>query len=136
MDVISLCEDHSDNLWVGTYAHGLLRFNRHTGQFKTFRHDPLDPHSLADDFVRRLLVDHNGTLWAGTEGGLSRFNAVAQQFTTYKFGPSDKKPYYLEIVEDRTGALWLGTELSGLQRFDPATGKLRTFEHDIDRPRL
>jgi ligand-binding sensor domain-containing protein len=64
-DVIAIREDHSGNIWVGTYGHGLHRFNPRTGQFKTYRHDPADPHSLSNDIVSRLLVDHNGTLWAG-----------------------------------------------------------------------
>jgi len=134
MDVISLCEDHAGNLWVGTYGHGLLRFDRRSGKFKIFKHNPADPHSLSDDFVRRLLVDHNGTLWAGTQDGLDRFDSMSEGFTTYNLGPRDKKLYYLELVEDRQGALWLGTEFSGLQRFDPVTGQFKTYQHDIDDP--
>jgi ligand-binding sensor domain-containing protein/two-component sensor histidine kinase len=131
-DAIALCEDHSGNLWVGTFGHGLLRFDRRTGQFKTYRHNPADPHTLSDDIVSRLLVDHSGTLWAGTESGLSRFDAVTQRFTTYNLGTQDRSLAYLELVEDRGGALWLGTHSSGLQRFDPATGEFKTYEHDAN----
>jgi ligand-binding sensor domain-containing protein len=63
-DVITIGEDRSGNLWVGTYGHGLLRFDRRTGQFQTYLHNPADPYSLSNDIVSRLLVDHNGTLWA------------------------------------------------------------------------
>ncbi len=41
---------------------------------------------------------------------------------------------YLELAEDQKGALWLGTEASGLYRFDPATGRFTSYEHDIGRP--
>jgi ligand-binding sensor domain-containing protein len=75
-DVITIREDHSGNLWVGTYGHGLHRFDPRTGRFKTYRHDPADPHSLSNDFVSRLLVDHNGTLWAATQDALNRFDAA------------------------------------------------------------
>ena len=61
--------DGSGNLWVGTYGHGLHRFDRGTGEFSTYRHNPADPHSLSNDIVMRLLVDHHGTLWAGTADG-------------------------------------------------------------------
>ena len=134
-DVITLRDDHAGNLWVGTYGHGLLRFDRRTRRFVPYLHDPADPHSLSNDFVMRLLVDHRGTLWVGTESGLNRFDAVTQRFTTYKLGPRDSNAVYLELVEDREGALWLGTEFSGLQRFDPATGKVEIYRHDINRPR-
>ena len=132
-DVIAIREDHSGYLWVGTYGHGLLRFDRRTGRFKTYRHNPEDPHSLSDDIVSRLLVDHNGTLWAGCQDGLNRFDAATERFTVYKLTPHGNRAY-LELVEDREGILWLGTDSSGLQRFDPATGQIAAFEHETDRP--
>ena len=130
-DVITIGEDRSANLWVGTYGHGLLRFDRRTGHFQTYLHNPADPYSLSNDIVARVLVDHNGTLWAATKDGLNRFDAATGRFTVYKVDP---RADYLELVEDRQGALWLGSEYSGLHRFDPATGKFTIYEQDINRP--
>jgi ligand-binding sensor domain-containing protein/signal transduction histidine kinase len=132
-DVITICEDHSGNLWVGTYGHGLHRLNPRTGQFKTYRHNPADPYSLSNDIVSRLLVDHNGTLWAGTQDALDRFDAATERFTTYKF-ESYEELDYVELAEDRDGSLWLGTDTAGLRHFDPATGRVTMYQHDIDRP--
>jgi streptogramin lyase/signal transduction histidine kinase len=132
-DVVSLREDPSGDLWVGTYGHGLLRFEPRTGKFRAYKPDPADPHSLSNDTVLCLLFDHSGTLWAGTYTALSRFDAAAQQFTTYNLGPPDKSPAYLALVEDREGSLWLGTRFSGLQRFNPATGEVQTYEQDTNR---
>ena len=133
-DVITIREDRSGNLWVGTYGHGLLRFDRRTGQFKTYEHDPADPYSLSNDIVPRLLVDHNGTLWAATWDGLNRFDAATGRFTTYKPDPPSRRQFYLELVEGREGALWLGTHSAGLHRFDPATGQFTIYQHDMNRP--
>lgn len=132
-DAIAICADRSGNLWVGTYSHGLYRFDRKTGRFKRFQHNPADPYSLSNDIVTRLLVDHNGTLWAATWDGLDRFDPVTERFTTYKL-ETDKTPWYLELVEDRKGALWLGSSSLGLQRFDPATGQLTGYQHDMNHP--
>jgi signal transduction histidine kinase/ligand-binding sensor domain-containing protein len=132
-DVVSICEDRSGSLWVGTYGHGLHRFDRRTGKFKTYRHNPGDPYSLGSDIVTRLLVDHNGTLWAGTDDGLNRFDAVTEHFTTYKLEPQSGVPY-IELVEDRLGKIWIGTESSGLRHFDPATGQFAEYEHDENFP--
>jgi ligand-binding sensor domain-containing protein/signal transduction histidine kinase len=134
INAITIRGDRSGNLWFGTYDQGLLRFDRRTGQFKTYRHNPADPYSLSNDIVSRLLVDHNGTLWAATWDGLNRFDAATERFTSYKPNPKSRTLYYLELVEDRQGALWLGTHSVGLQRFDPATGQFTLYEHDIDRP--
>src|SRR5580704_2159338 len=132
-DVIAIREDRSGALWVGTYGHGLLRFDRRTGQFHTYRHDPADPSSLSSDIVFRLLVDHHGTLWAATSGGLSRFDAATERFTTYRPDRQGNNLFYLELVEDQEGTLWLGSEFAGLQRFDPTTGKFSIYQHDVSR---
>jgi ligand-binding sensor domain-containing protein/signal transduction histidine kinase len=134
IDAITIHGDRLGNIWVGTYDQGLLRFDRRTGQFRTYRHNPTDPHSLSNDIVSRLLVDRNGTLWAATWDGLNRFDAATERFTSYKPDPQDKTLYYLELVEDREGVLWLGTHSSGLHRFDPATGQFAIYQHDINRP--
>jgi PAS domain S-box-containing protein len=134
-DVITIREDRSGNLWVGTFGHGLLCFDRRTGQFKEYRHNPADPFSLSNDVVTRLLIDHNGTLWAGTQDGLNRFDAATERFTTYKLNPNrNLYSRYLEVVEDRGGMLWLGTDSSGLQRFDPARRQFTVYEREMNRP--
>ena len=132
-DVITVSEDRSGNLWAGTYNHGLLRLDRRTGKFQIYSHNPADPHSLSNDIVTRLLVDHNGTFWVATNDGLNRFDPATGRFTVHKLD-KQRVVHCLALVEDRQGALWLGTDSSGLQRFDPATGRFTTYEHDIDRP--
>jgi PAS domain S-box-containing protein len=133
-DVITILEDPSGDIWAGTYNHGLLRLDRRTGKFQTYRHNPADPSSLSNDVVTRLLLDHNGTLWVATNDGLNRFDAATGRFTVYKPDPPNSIVDYLELVEDPKGALWLGTDSSGLHRFDPATAQFTGYEHDMDRP--
>jgi signal transduction histidine kinase/ligand-binding sensor domain-containing protein len=133
-DVIAICEDRSGNLWLGTYGHGLFRFDRRTARFKRYRHDPADKYSLSDDIVPRLLVDHNGILWAATDDGLDRFDKIHERFTTY-WPSKQERDQNLELVEDRQGVLWLGTNSSGLQRFDPTTGQFTTYENELNQPR-
>jgi PAS domain S-box-containing protein len=134
INAITIREDRSGSLWAGTFDQGLLHFDRRTGQFKTYRHNSADPYSLSNDIVPRLLVDHAGTLWAATWQGLNRFDASSGRFKTYRLAPQGRNPLYLELVEDREGKLWLGSHSSGLHRFDPATGQLTIYEHNIDRP--
>jgi signal transduction histidine kinase/ligand-binding sensor domain-containing protein len=132
-DAITICEDRRGYLWVGTYGHGLFRFDPRTRSFIRFRHDSRDPHSLSNDIVPRLFVDHEGTLWAATHDGLDRFNATTNSFITYNVELGSIHPYYLAITEDRKGMLWLGTETSGLVRFEPATGEFTIYQHDENR---
>jgi ligand-binding sensor domain-containing protein len=133
-DVIAMREDHLGNLWIGTYGHGLCRLDRRTGLVKTFKHDPLDPHSLSNDIVTRLLLDKNDNLWAATFDGLNKFQTKPERFTTYKVDPREGNPFYLELVEGPDGMLWLGTHSSGLERFDPATAKFTIFQQNASVP--
>jgi signal transduction histidine kinase/ligand-binding sensor domain-containing protein len=133
-DVITLDEDRSGSLWVGTFGHGLYRFNRRSRQFTRFQHNPADAYSLSNNIVPRLLIDHNGTLWAATWDGLNHFDAATERFKTYRSASQGRNPFYIDLVEDAKGGLWLGTHASGLQRFDPETGQFTLYEHDNHRP--
>jgi ligand-binding sensor domain-containing protein/signal transduction histidine kinase len=120
--VISMAEDRSGSLWFGTLGGGLNRYDRRSGRFKAYRHNPADPHSLSHDNVLGLFVDHKGTVWAGTEDGLSAFDPAAERFRVYR---PQKPPWfrrYRAIAQDAQGALWLGSLGGDLQRLDPATG--------------
>jgi ligand-binding sensor domain-containing protein/signal transduction histidine kinase len=133
-DVITIIEDRSGVLWVGTVGQGLKRFDRRTGQFKAYRYNPADPSSLSNNIVARLLIDHTGTLWAATWDGLNRFDPATERFTVYKPDAQSRAQTYIEIAEDRQGALWLGSHYSGLHRFDPATGQFTIYKHNSDDP--
>jgi signal transduction histidine kinase/ligand-binding sensor domain-containing protein len=135
MDVITIREDRSGNIWAGTYGHGLHCFDQRTSKFKIYRHNPADPYSLSSDIVMRLLVDHKGTLWVGTIESLNRFDPSTARFSTYRPNQQGESLSYHEIVEDQDGALWLGTEFSGLYRFDAVTGQFTAhYQHDVNGP--
>jgi signal transduction histidine kinase/ligand-binding sensor domain-containing protein len=133
-EVLSIIEEGPDTLWFGTAGEGLKRYDRRTGQFKTYRHNPADPSSLCSDVVERLLIDRRGTLWAATWDGLSRFDTSTQHFTTYKPDLKSRGLNYFAIAEAGNGKLWLGSNL-GLLRFDPITGEFTVYHHDLDDPK-
>ena len=126
--VYSVAEDRSGYLWFGTLNGGLNRFDRRTGKFRAFRHHPADPHSIIDNQVYKLLVDHNGGVWAGTNTGLSRFDAETERFQTYLNGLRIR-----DIAEDANGQLWIAARATGLVRFDPATGHSATHRLSSDK---
>ena len=130
---IAISEDGSGDIWVGTYRLGIFRFDQRQQRFRRYRNDPADPQSLSDDNVTRFLVDRRGTLWAAAAHGLNQFDATTEHFRTYRPDPQDN-PFFTEVVEDPEGALWLGTALRGIYRFDPIKGQFTAhYEHDVDR---
>ena len=107
----------------------LYRFDRKSGQFTVYRHDPKDPGSLGNASIETIHEDRNGTLWVGTRNGLNRLNSSG---TFTRFTPEDGLPdlYVKAILEDRHGDLWLATH-NGLSHFSPQTEQFRNyFESD------
>ena len=131
--VISLVQDHEGAIWLGTFAHGLTRYDPRNGRFETYMNDPADPRSLSNNEVHRLYVDRAGTVWVATENGLDRFDPVRRDFTVYTLqADSHFSQSYVAIAEDSAGSLWLGTAYSGLHRFDPATGQITVIRRKRD----
>jgi len=126
--VLSIIEDREGYLWFGTLNGGLDRLDRRTGQFKVYRHNPADPHSLSNDTVYGLTIDRNGVLWASTADGFDELDVKTGEFRVYRV-LGDPLTRYKEIVEDSTGALWLGTWDRGLYRFDPVTGHFAIYRN-------
>jgi len=134
-DVLSILEDGPDTLWLGNAGPGLLRYDRRTGGLRGYHHDPADPSSLCSGIIERLLIDHSGRLWAATWDGLCGFNSSSQKFTTYKPDPKIRGINYFAIAEDSSGGLWLGTNVEGLQHFDPSTLRFTDiYKHDVNDP--
>jgi ligand-binding sensor domain-containing protein len=62
-------------------------------------------------------VDHNGILWAGTDGGVSWFDGARWRTYTTRDGLIDNFVYAIAV--DDEGNKWFGTRV-GISRFsDP-----------------
>lgn len=99
--VSSLCEDHDGGLWIGTLGGGLTHFFK--GKWSNFTMSE----GLSNDNVRALLVDRQGTIWAGTYAGLDRLRDGKWRAYTTTDGLSSNK--IRALYEDREGRLWVGT---------------------------
>ena len=84
----ALAEDIDGSIWVGT-ARGVHRFNRVTGTFAPFFHNPSDANSLSNNLVQSLLVDRSGSLWIGTASGLDEFLPGSNSFRHYLAVPEE-----------------------------------------------
>jgi signal transduction histidine kinase/ligand-binding sensor domain-containing protein/DNA-binding response OmpR family regulator/HPt (histidine-containing phosphotransfer) domain-containing protein len=136
-DVRTLLIDADGRIWVGTLGGGLDLFDPRTGKARHYRHREDDPKSLASDRVYALLRDHAGRIWIGTDAGLSRYEPAHDAFENIGRAPDGGGLSDLQIRalgEDHTGALWIGTLKGGLDRLEPATGRIEAFRHDAADP--
>jgi len=100
--VRTVFRDRAGALWIGTEGDGVFRtqngrqvqFTRRTG--------------LVNDFVRAFLEGRDGSVWIGTDEGVSRWHDGL--LTNYL--PAQGLAYFSirTIAEDRLGDIWIGTE--------------------------
>jgi ligand-binding sensor domain-containing protein/signal transduction histidine kinase len=118
--VQDLMLDRAGNLWVVTRG-GLFLLAPDGRVLSAWRHDPLDPSSLGENYGFALLEDRAGNIWVGTDNGLDRLDRASGTFTHYRH--DDKNPatlrhnriYYL--YESARGEMWVGTA-AGLHRME------------------
>ena len=126
--VYAIAQDSLGFLWFGTQD-GLDRYDGYS--FKIFRNNPRDSTSVSYNYISRLMVDREGSLWVGTlGGGVSVYDQTTGRFAQYLHKPGDRSSLSSNkihaIYQDREGTVWIGTE-DGLNRFDPATGTFRRY---------
>jgi signal transduction histidine kinase/ligand-binding sensor domain-containing protein len=116
-----------DWLWLGTFSQGLIAWNEKADSVVHYN----ELSGLSGNMINHLLVDKQGQLWVGSNGGLSRFDANTGRFQSFtqKDGLPNNTVY--SMAEDNGGNLWLATN-KGLARFTPPNGKRQAQVMNFD----
>lgn len=120
--IVSLCIDHEQKLWIGSYFGGLDCFDGK--RFINYRHNAADDKSLSEDRVWEIFEDNHYNLWIGTyNGGLDKFDRGNNIFYHYKKGSDAiSSNYVVAFAEDADKNLWIGTD-AGIDVLEKASGK-------------
>lgn len=138
--VLAILQDRQGFLWFGSQA-GLGRYDGY--RVLTFRSEPDQAGSLADNFVTALHEDKSGRLWVGTRGGgVMRYDAASRTFLRFLPPASAQRGsgelHVRAIVAEPASAggrperLWIATA-GGLQRLDTADDSFESWHHDPAR---
>lgn len=140
--ILHLLEDKNGMIWIATGGGGLCRYNRFTNEFISFKHNPNNPKSICDNFLKCLHLDYSGKLWIGTVGGLSMLDIPAVEkrikdkpglpfdsiftFINYKHDKFNINSLGSDVVngiiQDRFGNFLINTN-SVIDYFEPVTEK-------------
>ena len=73
---------------------------------------------LVRNRVYSILEDHEGNLWFGTDGGVSKYDG--QRFTNFTKSEGLAGNHVRTMAQDDKGMLWFGTR-GGVSRYDGKT---------------
>ncbi len=123
--VLALAQSQDGYLWIGT-EDGLARFDG--VRFVIF--DKENTPELQSNDIRALVVDHQNSLWIGTNGGgLTRYREGT--FTTFTSRNGLLNDAITALFEDSEGDLWIGTDGGGLCRLSDGKFKYYTTREGL-----
>ena len=135
--VLDIYVESEKEIWVATFGGGLnkLTFAENTSgvpEFKSYKNDPSDRHSLSDDRVYCILKDSKENFWIGTYGGgLNKFDSEKGIFEVVSLDTQSSQSAFndkiLSLHESSNGMLWIGTSGNGLNQFDPTANSVINF---------
>lgn len=118
--IVDLKVDEANNLWVATWGDGV--FLKKAGKNRFDKISDLYPgrEELPGRFIRSMYKSRNGELWFSSyRTGLNLYVPQEDKFYTYDAGASLNRVSgnnMNAIVEDQTGAIWIGYRNRGLDR--------------------
>ena len=129
-----IIEDSEGNIWVGDFKTGLYYLDRNKNEFVNcnLKDGPFTGVNVYD-----IHEDSKGSIWVGTYHGLYRRRNGVKPLTHFSFIPLMKPPVTRpvhDILEDRSGYLWICVNALGLFCQPPELKGADTFIHYFHDP--
>ncbi|MFC1569618.1 two-component regulator propeller domain-containing protein [bacterium] len=149
-EIIRTDENSEGNLWISTRFNGINKFDRKTGQFFHYTHDPQDSTSLSSNQIFICYLDRSDVLWVVHQNGLlDQLDTKTGMVRRCRHNPdnvstiSHNTIYQWQwhssirlaaLYEDKKGDIWIGTQGGGLNRYDKNTDSFVSYQHDPNNP--
>lgn len=115
-----------DELWVGTFEHGLDVLHIPSGKVVRHYGAGSGTSDLRSNFIFSLLQTRNGEILVGTTAGVFRYRKQSDDFAPVP----PLSGYTYDILEDKNGVWWSATIAEGVKFFNPQTGQSGAFAYD------
>lgn len=133
-EILSIHEDKTGNLWVGTGGGSLSLYDRKKDAFINFPSSE-GPNSITNNVINSICSDYQGKIWIGHWDGISILDPTTKHISKFPEGFS-KSAYLITkpalfLFEDSRHLMWIGTN-GGLFQYNPQTKSLTQYIHSIE----
>ena len=122
-----------NDLWIGTFEHGLDVMDIRTGKVKRHYQSDTGQNDLKSNFVVSMLLTKSKDIYLATSTGLYTYNARHDNFIDPGIVPPGT--FVACVLEDDDGTIWAGTHGAGIFYFNPVTRKKGAFKNEPDNKR-
>ncbi len=127
-EILSLYEDRSGELWIGTGGGSLVYYDRTHDTFHQYREGAIWKRLLTEPILA-ISSDHMGRLWVSGFNGLRIIDLKKNETTTPPLNKLKEPAVALDLYEDSKHRMWAGTN-SGLFCFNLDNGTSKLYTHD------
>ena len=136
--VLSIHEDNTGVLWIGTYNNGLFKSLKSKGMFDHWDITNMGKNRLSNNLVRTVAEDLNGDIWVGLDGnGIDVFAKKSSKTLHYNInGPKETKipnNRIRSILAGNDGSMWIGS-YGGLTKINRNQKIEKTWSTDDGLP--
>jgi signal transduction histidine kinase/ligand-binding sensor domain-containing protein/DNA-binding response OmpR family regulator len=128
--IYSLLKDDANTLWIGTTSQGILKYDQHLPIFPSFQ-TALSTTPSAKNIIRAVAADNRDNLYLATDVGLSYFDRSKQTYRNFHHENNNPNSltsdYTTDVLVDKNNSVWVATYSSGLNRFDPKSGRFKRY---------
>lgn len=126
-NVRAIFRDNSQNLWIGAYSGLFQEENDELTRINSNYH-----HTELNKSIYSIFQDRSGKLWFGSwSGGLFTLSKHGNNFQNYHYTKSEQSisdNTISSFVEFKDGSMLVGTEVGGLNKFNPDNGTFETID--------
>ena len=123
----SIFIDKKNNIWIGTYGAGILKFNEKESDFEVFHNTACN--YIDGDYVRNIKSYQDSLMLVATKHSLYVFSPSTHLFTKHKLNASN----IFKIIKDNDENYWVTTLTKGVFRIDK-NGKLYQYSNKYYDP--
>ena len=135
LPILCMEMDRSQNLWIGTFQHGLFCLDTKSGAYKQFVVNGR-ANDVNQNNIFCIKQDSKGQIWIGTNGaGVNIMNPKSGEVISMNLKPGKKSDikipgngYIRAFEEDQDGCMWIGTYGSGVLKYHPKSGKFDIYD--------